>query len=213
MESSLLRGASLHGPQRRPRRPRAQSARERIRRENEPRRRKEGRPSLYLPHELDVGPRARNEDEVDRTLADNLVGDVEIAAAGVARLRRVHDESACASGRMQDGHHLVVEPPSWGEWAELCSRASRSTSRRCLSVSRRAPRCALDPWALPRHTAAGPSAASGARRPGAGLKAASGGRKVGGIAAWQPCRLPALLRQTRAGSARRQDERPSTGPG
>ena len=28
MESSLLRGASLHGPQRRPRRPRAQSARE-----------------------------------------------------------------------------------------------------------------------------------------------------------------------------------------
>ena len=46
-------------------------------------------PVRLLPRELDVRDEARHEDEVDRPLAEDLVGDVDGAAPGVARLRNL----------------------------------------------------------------------------------------------------------------------------
>jgi hypothetical protein len=40
-----------------------------------------------LPHELDMGDEAHAEDEVDRPVADDLVGDADVAVAGVLRAR------------------------------------------------------------------------------------------------------------------------------
>ena len=41
-----------------------------------------------LPHHLDVAHPPRDDDEVDRTLTEYLICDVQVAALGVAGLRR-----------------------------------------------------------------------------------------------------------------------------
>src|SRR5262249_20208205 len=49
-----------------------------------------------LPYELDVRPQPGDEDEVERALADDLVGDVDIAAFHVPRLGLHNQELAPA---------------------------------------------------------------------------------------------------------------------
>ena len=41
-----------------------------------------------FPKQLDIGDKTRNEDQVEPAAADHLVGDVDIAALGVAGFRR-----------------------------------------------------------------------------------------------------------------------------
>jgi hypothetical protein len=45
------------------------------------------RPRLRLPYELDVVDEASDDDQVEVALAEHLVGDVDVAASGVLRLR------------------------------------------------------------------------------------------------------------------------------
>src|SRR5205823_11406522 len=47
----------------------------------------EARQRRLLPRQLDVRHPARDEDEIQRPFADDLVGDVDVAAAGEAGLR------------------------------------------------------------------------------------------------------------------------------
>ena len=61
----------------------------------------------FLPHQLDVRDPARDVDEVERALADDLVGDVHVTASRVARLRRA------------DG----IEPPFAGDTLQLVNAA------------------------------------------------------------------------------------------
>ena len=75
---------------------------------------------LVAPHELDVGDPAGDVDEVDRSLADDLVGgDVDVAAPRVVRLRAVpcsvsladvHDAEAVAFRVGQDDVVRVGRP-------------------------------------------------------------------------------------------------------
>jgi hypothetical protein len=51
------------------------------------------RPLRLFPCELEVGDEARHEDEIERPVPDNLVGDVEIAAPRVGDPRDRHGSS------------------------------------------------------------------------------------------------------------------------
>jgi hypothetical protein len=53
----------------------------------------EAREARLLPAVVDVGHEARHEDQVEGPVADDLVGDVDVAALGVARLRSLHVHS------------------------------------------------------------------------------------------------------------------------
>ena len=59
----------------------------RIRRENDARRLQEAREGRLVPEVVEVRDPAHDEDEIDRAVADHLVGDVDVAAARVVRLR------------------------------------------------------------------------------------------------------------------------------
>ena len=53
----------------------------------------ERRQPRLLPAVLDVRDESGNEDEVERTVARDLIGDVDLTAPGIARLRSIHGHS------------------------------------------------------------------------------------------------------------------------
>jgi hypothetical protein len=48
-----------------------------------------------FPPQLDVGNKAGHEDEIEGAVADDLIGDAQIAAPGVAGFRRDHSDPPC----------------------------------------------------------------------------------------------------------------------
>ena len=75
----------------------------RISRENDASRSRNARDPRVLPLQLQVRDEARHEHEVDRPVADDLVGDVDVAALRVAGLRRHRHMHDIRSGRSGDG--------------------------------------------------------------------------------------------------------------
>src|SRR5205085_3605513 len=52
-----------------------------------------------LPHHVDVRDPPGDEDEIERTVAEDLIGDVDVAALRVARLG-VHDHRPCSGAAL-----------------------------------------------------------------------------------------------------------------
>jgi hypothetical protein len=50
-----------------------------------------------VPVDVQIGNEARHEDEIDRPVADHLVGDTDVAALGVSGLRQLHRHAPLAS--------------------------------------------------------------------------------------------------------------------
>ena len=65
----------------------------RIRRENDARRREEARERRLLPEVLEMRHPAHHEHQVERAVADHLIGDVDVAAPRVVGFRAERDAS------------------------------------------------------------------------------------------------------------------------
>ena len=113
----------------------------------------EARVARLLPRQLEVGDPARDKDEVERAVADDLIGDVDVAAPGVARLRRLRtayslhvsrnalqlvlaallELDAGAGDEVLDGardEHLARSRPAGDPRADVAPRSRRPCRRR-----------------------------------------------------------------------------------
>src|SRR5215210_40764 len=112
----------------------------------------EARQLRLLPHELDVRDPAGNVDEIERPLAHDLVGDVDVAASGVARLGRRHPRTANRrhavgtpfSSCSPRSSNSIPEPPTRSFTVE-----ETSTSPPPASAATRAPVETAIPASLP----------------------------------------------------------------